>query len=181
MSARSSSGWAAAAPWAERRTSRYPSRPSSRWCAPRSRSSSRGPDMRVLIADDEATTRLVIRAVVAKLGHECLVAEDGDQAWAILQSEQVEVLITDWVMPGLDGLELCRRVRSRSTDRYTYTILATAMSQRADVLAGMEAGADDFLIKPIDPFAVQTRLIAAERVTALHNQLDGYRAQLESL
>jgi diguanylate cyclase (GGDEF)-like protein len=137
--------------------------------------------MRILIADDEATTRLVVKAVVGKLGHECLVVEDGDEAWTILQSVPVDVLITDWVMPGLDGPELCRRVRARATDTYTYTILATAMSERADVLAGMQAGADDFLIKPIDPFAVQTRLIAAERVTALHNEINGYRARLEGM
>ncbi|HEV7526560.1 MAG TPA: diguanylate cyclase [Acidimicrobiia bacterium] len=135
--------------------------------------------MRVLIADDDATTRLVEKAVIQKLGHDCIVANDGDAAWAILQSQPVDVLITDWVMPGLDGLELCRRLRAREADTYTYTILATAMSERADVLAGMEAGADDFLVKPIDPFAVQTRLIAAARVTGLHNELNAFRAQLE--
>ncbi len=137
--------------------------------------------MRVLIADDEATTRIVVKAMVQKLGHEALVAIDGDEAWDVLQSVAIDVLITDWVMPGLDGLELCRRVRAQSAGTYTYTILATAMSERADVLAGMQAGADDFLIKPIDPFAVQTSLIAAERVTELHNQLNRFRGQLEIL
>jgi len=137
--------------------------------------------MRVLVADDETTTRLLVKAVVQKLGHECLVANDGDRAWSLLQSIPIDVLITDWMMPGLDGPELCRRIRSRpaDTNAYTYTILATVMSARADVLAGMQAGADDYLIKPLDPFDVQTRLIAAERVTTLHTELADYRIQLQ--
>ena len=132
--------------------------------------------MRVLVADDESTTRLVVRAAVQRLGHECLVAEDGDRAWSLLQTSAVDVLVTDWMMPGLDGPELCRRIRARPTDRYTYVILATAMSARDDILSGMESGADDYLIKPLDPFAVRTRLIAAERVTALHQQLAQFRS-----
>jgi two-component system, cell cycle response regulator len=139
--------------------------------------------MRVLVADDESTSRLVVKAVVQRLGHECLVANDGDRAWDLLNSTPIDVLITDWMMPGLDGPELCRRIRSRPADSYayTYTILATVMSERPDVLAGMQAGADDYLIKPLDPFDVQTRLIAAERVTALHTQLADYRVRLERL
>ncbi|HTD51201.1 MAG TPA: response regulator, partial [Acidimicrobiia bacterium] len=102
--------------------------------------------MLVLVADDEATTRLVVRASVQKLGHECLVAEDGDRAWTLLQTAPVDVLLTDWMMPGLDGPELCRRIRARRTDRYTYIILATSMGERDDILSGMQAGADDYLI-----------------------------------
>ena len=153
----------------------------SRASAPPWPPSSRQPDVRVLVADDEATTRLVVRAAVQKLGHECLVAEDGDRAWELLQASPVDVLLTDWMMPGVDGLELCRRIRARQTDRYTYIILATGMSERDDILSGMEAGVDDYLIKPLDPFAVQTRLIAAERVTELHHQLARFRFQLEGV
>ena len=116
-----------------------------------------------------------------KLGHECLIAEDGDRAWALLQASSVDVLVTDWMMPGLDGPELCRRIRARQADHYTYIVLATSMSARDDIVSGMQAGADDYLIKPLDPFAVQTRLIAAERVTALHEQLAEFRTQLERL
>jgi DNA-binding response OmpR family regulator len=123
--------------------------------------------VRVLIADDEPTTRLVVKAVVQKLGHECLVASDGDRAWELLQSTPVDVLITDWMMPGLDGPELCRRVRARPTDQYPYTyiVMATVMSERADVLVGMQAGADDYFIKPLDPFDVQSRLIGSPACT----------------
>jgi diguanylate cyclase (GGDEF)-like protein len=137
--------------------------------------------VRVVVADDDPATREVVHAVVAKLGHECLVAINSVQAWKLLQSGPVDVLITDWVMPGLDGPDLCRRIRERATHSYTYTIIATAMSTDANVIEGMRAGADDFLVKPIRPFAVETRLIAAERVTTLHKQIDAFRGRLEQL
>jgi diguanylate cyclase (GGDEF)-like protein len=135
--------------------------------------------MRVLIADDDATSRLVLKAMATKLGHECLVATDGSLAWELLRSEGVDVLLTDWMMPGVDGPELCRRVRQESGDRYIYVVLITAFGNHDQMLEGMSAGADDYLVKPVDPFAVQTRLVAAERVTALHRQLVDMRAQLE--
>jgi two-component system, cell cycle response regulator len=135
----------------------------------------------VLVADDDATCRLVVQHVVERLGHRCIPADDGEQAWRVLQDRVVDVLVTDWMMPGLDGPELCRRVRSSEGRRYTYIILATGLSDRDDMVAGMEAGADDYLTKPIDPFDVQTRLIAAARVTGLHHQLDEFRTELERL
>lgn len=135
--------------------------------------------MRVLVADDDATSRLVLKAMATKLGHECLMATDGSSAWDLLSSEGIDVLLTDWMMPGVDGPELCRRVRDELSGRYIYVVLITALGDREQVLEGMSAGADDYLIKPVDPFVVQTRLVAAERVTALHRQLVDVRAQLE--
>jgi len=81
----------------------------------------------------------------------------------MLQANDYDVLITDWMMPGLDGPELCRRVRASQQDGYTYILMTTSLSSATDVIAGMEAGADDYLVKPVDPFALQTRLIAAQR------------------
>jgi two-component system chemotaxis response regulator CheY len=135
--------------------------------------------MRILIADDDATSRLLLKAVATKLGHECLVATDGSGAWELLTTEGFDVLLTDWMMPGMDGPELCRRVRQEMIDRYLYIVLVTALSNHDRVLEGMQAGADDYLIKPIDPFAVEARLVVAERVTTLHRQLVEVRAQLE--
>jgi len=137
--------------------------------------------VRVVVADDDATCRHVAAAAVERLGHECIPVDDGEQAWSTLQDRLVDVLITDWMMPRLDGPELCRRVRDRAEGQYTYIIIVTSLGENEDVVAGMEAGADDYLTKPLDPFAVQTRLIAAARVTALHRQLGEFRAQLESL
>ena len=135
--------------------------------------------MRILVADDDPTSRLVLRAIVTKLGHDCLVAQDGSSAWDILSDQDIDVLLTDWMMPGLDGPDLCRRVRSRPADRYVYIVLTTGLDHPEHILEGMGAGADDYLIKPVDSFAVQTRLIAAERVTGLHGKLAHIQAELE--
>ena len=135
--------------------------------------------MRVLIADDDPTSRLVLKAIVSKLGHECLVSKDGSKAWELLSSEGVDVLLTDWLMPGVDGPELCRRVRDELGGQYIYVVLITGLGHPEQVLEGMSAGADDYLIKPVDPFAVQTRLVAAARVIGLHRQLVDFRTLLE--
>jgi diguanylate cyclase (GGDEF)-like protein len=135
--------------------------------------------MRILVADDEATSRRILHAIVTKLGHDCIVAEDGIIAWQLLSSQPIDVLLTDWMMPGLNGPDLCRRVREERDGHYTYTVLVTGLRERAQVLEGMNAGADDYLTKPVDPFDVETRLVAASRVTALHRQVLDYRTQLE--
>jgi len=135
--------------------------------------------MRILIADDDVTSRLVLKAIASKLGHQCLVADDGSMAWKLLSSEVIDVLLTDWMMPGLDGPELCRRVRHELNGRYIYVVLITGLNHPEQILQGMSAGADDYLIKPVDAFAVQTRLIAAERVTVLHRQVADFRSRLE--
>lgn len=137
--------------------------------------------MRVLVADDDPVSRLMLQAAVEDLGHECLGASDGDEAWRLFREAVPEVLVTDRVMPGVDGLELCRRVRSEPAITYTYVILVTSLDDRQEILHGMEAGADDYLTKPLDPFALQTRLMAAARVTALHAELAGYQAELDRL
>jgi len=128
--------------------------------------------MRILIADDDVTSRLELLAIASKLGHQCHVATDGSLAWEILVTREIDVLLTDWMMPGIEGPELCRRIRSElGDDRYIYVVVVTVLGHHDKVLDGMQAGADDYLIKPIDPFALRTRLVAAERVTALHDQL----------
>jgi diguanylate cyclase (GGDEF) domain len=137
--------------------------------------------MRVLVADDETTSRLIACRAVERLGHECQKAPDGVTAWEMLQAREFDVLITDWMMPGLDGPELCRRVRASKQDGYTYILMATSLSGANDVVAGMEAGADDYLVKPVDPFALQTRLIAAQRVTELHQELSVAKAEMAKL
>jgi diguanylate cyclase (GGDEF)-like protein len=135
--------------------------------------------MRILIADDDSTSRIMLNAIVSKLGHECHVALDGTSAWEQLASEQLDVLLTDWMMPGVDGPELCARVRRELGDHYVYIVLITKLADTKQILEGMGAGADDYLIKPVDPFAVQTRMIAAERVISLHRQLVDFGSKLE--
>jgi two-component system chemotaxis response regulator CheY len=134
----------------------------------------------VLVADDDGANRLILKTIVTRLGHACSVAEDGDAAWAHLLHHPVDVLLTDWMMPGIEGPELCRRLRSDPAAPYTYVVLITALSDHDQVLAGMNAGADDYLAKPVEPFQVETRLVAARRVTHLHRQLRSYRDELEA-
>jgi len=98
--------------------------------------------MKILVADDDLGSRLVAQAAVHALGHQCLVAVDGTEAWQLLQAKRPDVLLSDRAMPGMDGLELCRQVR-RLSDGYTYIVLLTGHGQPQDVLAGMRAGADD--------------------------------------
>lgn len=137
--------------------------------------------MKVLIADDDLVSRMLLSQAVAALGHECQTATDGADAWTRYGAWLPDVLITDWMMPGLDGIELTKRVRSSRASGYTYVMVATTMSDRDHVLEGMEAGADDYLTKPIDLFDLETRLIAALRVTSLHAELARYREELTRL
>lgn len=137
--------------------------------------------MRTLIAEDDAVSRLVLQQAVRKLGHDCLATADGQEAWECLERAEIDVVISDWMMPGIDGVELCRRVRTRTRGTYTYFILLTALGDKEHVLAGLEAGADDYLTKPLDRGELQVRLIAAERVTSLYGTLAAQRTELERL
>lgn len=137
--------------------------------------------MRVLIAEDDAVSRLVLRSAVERLGHECLAADDGLQAWEVFDGLEIDVLISDWLMPGLDGADLCRRVRAAERSTYTYFMLLTALDDRQHYLAGMQAGADDYLTKPLDREELQVRLLSAARVTTLHRELAEKNVELERL
>ncbi len=137
--------------------------------------------MRILVVDDEPLNLRLVEAAVTRLGHQATAAEDGEAAWQCYNQDKPEVLITDLLMHRVDGLELCRRIRADAGAGYTYIILVTALNDRRDVARGMEAGADDYLIKPVDLFDLETRLIAAQRVTDLHAELARHRAQLAHL
>jgi diguanylate cyclase (GGDEF)-like protein len=134
--------------------------------------------VKVLVADDDPGSLLVAKAAVERSGHECLAAADGDEAWALYLAHQPDVVVTDWMMPGMDGLALCRAIRAREADLYTYIVLLTSQGSRNDVLAGLEAGADDYVTKPLDPFVLHARLLVALRVTTLHADLAHYRKML---
>ena len=134
--------------------------------------------MIVLVADDDPGSLLVAKAAVARSGHDCLTAKNGDEAWALFLEHRPDVVVTDWMMPGLDGLALSRAIRAQAPDLYTYIVLLTSQGSRDDVLAGLAAGADDYVTKPLDPFVLHTRLLVAKRVTTLHADLAHYRKML---
>ena len=128
--------------------------------------------MRVLIADDEATTRHLIQVTLGGWGFEVLVAVDGGEALRILQElNPPEIALLDWMMPGVDGLEVCRRMRAALPNATTYIILVTARGGLANVVQGLEAGADDYITKPFDPRELRARLHAGVRIVQLQKAL----------
>jgi diguanylate cyclase (GGDEF)-like protein len=136
--------------------------------------------VRVLIAEDDAVSRLMLRRAIEQLGHEVLVATDGTDAWALYRQHTVDVIVSDWLMPGMDGLDLCRRVRASQRETYTYFMLLTSLEGKQHFMQGMQAGADDYLTKPLDREELQVRLQVASRVTSLHHQLAEKTRELEA-
>jgi two-component system, NtrC family, sensor kinase len=136
--------------------------------------------MKVLIADDEAVSRRLLQNYLQKWGHEVTVAENGAEAWRLFEAGSFAVVITDWEMPEMDGVELVRGIRAASASGpgYVYTILLTAKSQKEDLVEGMEAGADDFLTKPFDRDELRVRLRAGERIMQLEQELRQTKAAL---
>jgi two-component system cell cycle response regulator len=137
--------------------------------------------MKILITDDDPTSRLIAQTALRSLGHECQTASDGTAAWEAFRSHRPDVVISDAMMPGLTGLELCRNIREHPVGGYTYFIMVTNQGGLDETLEGMNAGADDYLVKPLDLDDLQARLIAAARVTSLHHQLAHQRTELEAL
>ena len=133
--------------------------------------------MHLLIAEDEPVTQLQLAAALRGMGHEVTVAADGREAWADLQFGHFPIVISDWQMPDMEGPELCRRLRARADARYTYFILVTATGGKQRYLEGMEAGADDFITKPVDMEELRARLKVAERILGLRRHVQ----QLEGL
>ena len=128
--------------------------------------------MRILIAEDDAISRRLLDTILRKWGYEVVVAHDGDQAWEELQKEESPRLaILDWMMPGMDGVEVCGKVRERTGSPYVYILLLSAKSQREDLVKGLESGADDYITKPFDANELKVRLRAGRRILDLQTQL----------
>jgi sigma-B regulation protein RsbU (phosphoserine phosphatase) len=127
--------------------------------------------MRILIADDARDAREILGRLLKRWGHEVVTASNGREAWEILERESIRVIISDWMMPEIDGLELCRRVRDAEWGHYVYYILLTARDDKEDLIEGMTAGADDFLTKSFNFEELRVRLRAAERILGLESAL----------
>ena len=137
--------------------------------------------MRILLAEDEEMTAAALRGRLAGMGHDVAVATNGLHAWQMLQESHVPLVISDWMMPGLDGLSLCRHIRARGELPYTYFILLTARDGRADRMEGLLAGADDFLVKPIDTEELAVRLTIARRILSVQDRLERQNTLLAEL
>ncbi len=137
--------------------------------------------MKVLIADDSIVSRHLLNATLTKWGYEVVLACDGSEAWDALQREDAPSLaILDWMMPGLTGVEVCRKLRQlgRERERYTYVLLLTSKGLKEDLIQGMEAGADDYIIKPFDQHELNVRLRAGTRWIDLQAELLAAREAL---
>ena len=127
--------------------------------------------MKILIAEDEKTSRKILETMLAKAGHDVVAVEDGLKALASIGKDVPDMLITDWMMPDLDGLELCRRVQALNLSRYLYTIFLTALTEKERIIEGLDAGADDYITKPFDRTELLARVRAGERVIQLEKWL----------
>ena len=127
--------------------------------------------MRILIAEGDAVSRALLTRAVEGLRHTAVTVESGAQAWSVYREQGADVIISDFAMPEMDGIELCRHVRSETGRAYTYFVLLTASTEKARRLRAMQAGADDYLTKPLDADELRLRLIAAQRVGTAYRKL----------
>jgi two-component system cell cycle response regulator len=128
--------------------------------------------MKILVAEDDLVTRRILEAFLEKWGYEALIVGDGREAWQLLQRDDAPRLaILDWMMPGLDGTSICRQVRQLNLQPYIYLILLTARGFKQDMIEGLEAGADEYLTKPFDPYELKARLRSGARIVELQDSL----------
>jgi sigma-B regulation protein RsbU (phosphoserine phosphatase) len=136
--------------------------------------------LKVLIAEDDFISSQVLQNHLEKWGHEVIASATGAEAWRRFQQEEFACVISDWMMPEMDGLELVRRIRAADRPGYVYIILLTAKSKKEDIVRGMEAGADDFLVKPFDREELRVRLRAGERIVRLEQNLARQNEELQA-
>ena len=135
--------------------------------------------MKILVADDDAVSRLIIKKMLREIGYQVVLAENGRDAMEQLSSDSgPRMALLDWMMPELDGPEICGRVRSIGRQRYVYLMLLTSKDSREDLVAGLDAGADDYLIKPCNPAELKARLRTGQRILRLEDTLVAAREDM---
>ncbi len=137
--------------------------------------------MELLIAEDDVSSRSMLQAVIGRWGFDVVAVSDGAQAWARLQEPNgPRLVLLDWMMPAMDGLEVCRRVRQTERADSPYIIMLTARTVKGDIVAGLEAGANDYISKPFHPEELKARLMVGKRVLELQRALAERVRQLEA-
>ncbi|WP_462325794.1 response regulator [Desulfoplanes sp.] len=135
--------------------------------------------MRILIAEDESVSRSILSAMLGKCGYEVVETEDGESALERLLAEDgPKLAIIDWLMPGMDGLEVIRRIRAVRDNNRPYMLMLTSMDEKANIIAGLDAGADDYLTKPFDSGELKSRIAVGQRLIEMQDRLD---AKIEEL
>lgn len=136
--------------------------------------------MKILIADDSSTIRTYLSNLLWRWGHEVVAAKDGAEAWQLLQSEAPQLVILDWMMPEPDGVEICHRLRTMPHFKNLYVLMLTSLSDTEDVVAGLNAGANDYLLKPFKEAELQARVNVGIRMVELQAQLARRISELET-
>jgi DNA-binding response OmpR family regulator len=135
--------------------------------------------MKILIAEDDQISRKLLSTTLKQFGHEVMAYDNGADAWAAYDASPVRVIVSDWLMPELDGLDFCRKVRKRASTEYTYFILLTANVQGKDTyMEAMQSGIDDFLAKPLDREQIWMRLKVAERILRYTREISNLESML---
>jgi len=137
--------------------------------------------MKILIVEDELIYRLMVKKQLLEAGHDIVEAEDGQTAWELFQRDPFQLVITDWMMPGLDGPELTQKIRQSKQENYTYIIMLTAMNDKDNIIIGLESGADEYLTKPFNSRELIARVASGMRILKLEEQLMHARKQMEVL
>ena len=138
--------------------------------------------MKVILAEDESVTRRLLQASIARWGYTIEAFADGGAAWKCLESAtEPTLLIVDWMMPGLDGLDICRRVRAQGREPYVYILMITGRSDRGDIIEGLKAGADDFMVKPVHHDELRARIKVGERIVRMQAELVAARQAMVTL
>jgi sigma-B regulation protein RsbU (phosphoserine phosphatase) len=139
--------------------------------------------MRILVAEDEPVSRRITQATLSRIGFDVVTASDGEAAWRILETESgsnaPQIVVLDWMMPGIDGVEICRRMRATPRLETIYVILVTARSEKEDLAMGLAAGANDYIAKPFDPIELESRVRVGKRMVGLQETLQARIVDLE--
>jgi phosphoserine phosphatase RsbU/P len=137
--------------------------------------------MKILLVDDDSVARSILCQLLRQQGHDVIEAADGQLAWDLVQQQKISFIVSDWMMPNIHGVDLCRKIRAEALDHYVYVILCTSKGAKSDLIEGMDAGADDFLVKPISPEELRVKVRAGERILSLEQNLADKNRELAAI
>ena len=137
--------------------------------------------IQVLIAEDDKLCRTILEKNLNKWGYESISAEDGKEAWEMIQEKNIRIAILDWIMPKMDGVELCKKIRKNQWEEYIYIIMLTVRNKQSDIRKGFAAGVDDYITKPFDTHELEARLQTGKRIISLQNQLLDSQKKLQEI
>jgi CheY-like chemotaxis protein len=140
-----------------------------------------GKYMKVLLVEDDALSRQLLHQMLTNLGYEVTACEDGHAAWETFTSQEFHLVVSDWIMPNLDGLELCKKIRTADKSYYSYFILQTSCAEKDSLVNAITSGVDDYLLKPYDVIKLQTKLQTAQKFFEIESQTQASPELVEAI